>query len=75
MDYVWLYYFPIHTRAAPWLIGMTLGYLIFESKEGRLRIVKSKVTNLILFYFHVLVLVINFLIVILILANPSGFMD
>ncbi|XP_031342911.1 O-acyltransferase like protein-like [Photinus pyralis] len=33
--FVWQYYFPAYTRAAPWLIGIILGYHLYLSKKKR----------------------------------------
>ncbi|XP_031334569.1 O-acyltransferase like protein-like isoform X2 [Photinus pyralis] len=35
MVFVWQYYFPAYTRAAPWLIGIILGYYLYLSKKKR----------------------------------------
>ncbi|KAK5641505.1 hypothetical protein RI129_010052 [Pyrocoelia pectoralis] len=35
MIYVWQYYFPAYTRAAPWLIGIILGYYLYLSKKEK----------------------------------------
>lgn len=36
-----LIYFPTHARMAPWLIGMVLGYIIFESRARKITMNKA----------------------------------
>lgn len=46
-DYVKYYYYPTHTRMAPYLIGMLLGYAVYivKTKNKKPRITKVKATN------------------------------
>lgn len=36
-------YYPTHTRGAPWMIGLALGYIIYQINTKKLIIKLSKV--------------------------------
>lgn len=35
IDFFHYYYFPSHTRAATYIVGLTLGYIMFEKKKTK----------------------------------------
>ncbi|XP_044737962.1 nose resistant to fluoxetine protein 6-like [Chrysoperla carnea] len=45
-DWHKIYYAQVHTRAGPWIIGLALGYILFETKHKKYRINKILVTLL-----------------------------
>ncbi|KAF2881929.1 hypothetical protein ILUMI_24244 [Ignelater luminosus] len=47
-DYMKHYYIQPHTRAAPWLMGIILGYIIFDIKQKRSKISINTFINILL---------------------------
>ncbi|XP_044739782.1 nose resistant to fluoxetine protein 6-like [Chrysoperla carnea] len=39
-DWNGIYYAQVHTRAGPWIIGLALGYVLFQTKHKKIRINK-----------------------------------
>ncbi|KAF2881933.1 hypothetical protein ILUMI_24248 [Ignelater luminosus] len=55
-DYMRYYYFATYTRSAPWLIGILLGYILFQVKfKGRIVINKVLVSLLWIASFAILI--------------------
>lgn len=50
------YYLATYSRAAPWLLGVMLGYLLQEVKRGRSRIVMNKMCVLVLWIASIAIL-------------------
>lgn len=41
-DWNKIYYAQVHTRAGPWIMGLALGYVLFQTKHKKIRINKVK---------------------------------